>query len=134
MFKDGHHVINRKKEWSMRSDALTIRETPSLIPRIWRPDHNYIHKMTPEIPLLGYFALQKVVAEFYPTRDTLETIDNLMFAIETAHKHPKINPIERSLGDLAIMAIDIQRPYIEEALAQDDVTVIDFKPISQKIA
>ncbi len=112
--KDKHHIIHHGLEWSMRPQALAIRETPSLIPAMPRDYHEYIHATVPAIPLLGYHALNHTLSRFKPNDDTLETMDNLMSAIEHASRHPKAHAVERDLAQLAIHAIDLQRPLIED--------------------
>lgn len=115
--KHGHHIIHHKAEWSLRPEAKAIRETPSLIVPMERSLHNEIHSNVPAVPLLGYHALMRTSSNFEPIRgDSLKTIENLMAAIETSASHPKAHVIEKHLADLAIWAIDLQRPFIGEAV------------------
>ena len=112
MYKDGHHILHHKQVWSLRPQARQLRETPSLIPRIDRDTHEAIHASCPPIPLLGYQALSRTLSRFDPTQDTLQTMGRLQSAIEYSVRHPKAHPIEKELAQLAIMAIDLQKPYL----------------------
>lgn len=115
MWKDSHHLLHNKQEWSLRPDAKTLREHPSLIFPITRAEHNEIHKHYPAVPLLGYYALQRTLAMYEPGDTPVESIDNLMKSMEHAANHPKAHIIEKHLAELAIWAIDLQKPLIAEA-------------------
>lgn len=115
MYRDAHHILHNKQEWSLRPDAKTLREDPSLITSVTRAEHNEIHKNVPAVPLLGYHALQRTLAVYEPGGTNIESIDNLMKAIEHAADHPKAHIIEKHLAELAIWSIDLQRPFIAEA-------------------
>jgi len=124
MFKDGHHILHNRLEWSLRPESKRLRETPSLIPRLDRETHDEIHRTCPPVPLLGYYALMRVNKLFEPSRNTLESIDSLLDAIDEANHHPKAHPLERQLGDAAMWAIELQIPAIADAL--DTRTIIDL--------
>lgn len=114
--KKGHHIVHSRAEWSLRPEGKAIRGTPSLIVPMERSLHNEIHDNVPAIPMLGYHALARTLSRFEPTHDTLQTMENLMSAIEQSVDHPKAHIIEKHLADLAIWAIDLQRPFIGEAV------------------
>ena len=116
MFRDRHHILHNRQEWSLRDEALKLRETPSIVPRISREDHNTIHSNCPAVPLLGFNALQRVLKIWEPDVDTLKSVDGLMSAIEQAGRHEKAHPIETELAQLAVNAIDLQRPFLRQAL------------------
>lgn len=114
--RDGHHVLHYKQEWRLRPEAKKIREHESLIPTIDRSLHNEIHKECPPVPMLGYHALKRTGILWVPSRDTLESIDNLLFAIDRATQTPRTHRIERELGLLTIEAIELQKPFLKEGL------------------
>lgn len=113
---DVHHILFNRQEWTLRPDAESLREQTLLKPKMDREIHNELHRNCPPVPLLGYYALFRVHRDFEVGDDTFETIDNLLGAIELANKSPKSHSIERSLGELTIQAIDLQRPYIREGI------------------
>jgi hypothetical protein len=124
MMKSKHHILHNRQEWSLRPEAKRLRENPKLIATIDRETHTELHEQCPPVPLLGYYALMRVNSVFYPAYTTDQTLDNLCFAIEQANKAPKCHPIEKELGELAIEAIDLQRPYLESA--QENAAVVDL--------
>lgn len=115
MWRDSHHILHNKQEWSLRPDAKSLREHQSLIVPLHRSEHNEIHKHCPAVPLLGYHALQRTFAMYEPSHTPVESMDNLMKAIEHAANHPKAHIIEKHLAELAIWAVDLQKPFIAEA-------------------
>lgn len=123
-FYDEHHIVHNRQEWTLRPEAKVIRETKSLRPIIPRSLHNEIHAQCPPVPLLGYHALLQVRKHFEPTRDTLETVDNLCFAIEEASRHPRFHPLERDLAELTVEAIRLQIPQLETVLRVHDAVLV----------
>lgn len=113
---DLHHILNTRAHWLSSNEAKQLRNEKSLVPRIYRCIHNDLHAECPAVPLLGYHTLRRTLNEFYPQRETLPSIDNLLFAIDLAADHPKAHPIERQLASLAMQAIELQKPFIREGL------------------
>ena len=110
--RDRHHILHHRVEWSSRPQSMMLRESPALIPVIDRDVHNEIHRIAPAVPLLGYHALCRVASSFNPQSGTMESLDNLMLAIEEFTRHPKAHSVERGVGRLAIEALDIQRAIL----------------------
>lgn len=109
---DRHHILFDQRSWNASELGRSLRGTPALIPRVDREVHNEIHREVPFVPVLGYHALMAVRNNFEPSFDPLQSMDNLMFAIEDAGKHPRAHRIETEMCRLAIEAIELQRPYI----------------------
>lgn len=114
--RDKHHILHSRQEWRLRSESRQLREHPSLVPTIDRELHNEIHRECPPVPLLGYHALRSTLELWTPRRDTLQSIDNLLFAISETNRHPRAHPIERELGMLAMEAIELQKPFIRSGV------------------
>lgn len=125
--RDRHHLLNNRQEWRLRPEALKLREHPSLVPTIERRVHEDLHAHCPAVPLLGYHTLVRVNKLWYPQRNTLQSMDELVYAIDEATQHPQTHEIERGVAKLAIQAIELQRPFIEEGLVIPLATVIDLK-------
>ena len=112
MYRDSHHILNNRVEWTARPEAKKLRESQGLVPKIDRELHDEIHRNCPPVPLLGFYALKRTLREFQPHPDTLISMDNLMFAIEIAGGNPKAHNIEKELASLAVQAIDLQRAFL----------------------
>lgn len=57
----------------------------------------------------------------------MQTMDEVCYAIDKAAEHPSVHPIERGVAELAIQAVQIQKPFIEEGLViPNGATVIDL--------
>lgn len=116
MNEDVHHILFTRRHYDMYSEGSRLRETPSLKVTMPRELHNEIHRNTPSNGILGRYMLLGTVKNFEPSRDTLETVDNLCFAIQEAGKSPKMHSIDRQLGALTIEAVRLQLPYLREVL------------------
>ncbi len=115
-----HRTAFNRQEWTLRPQAEAIRESPGLKVRLARSDHDYLHTKVEPIPLLGYHALL-AVNRYYEDApgDTLQSMDNLLFAIDKANHEPKAKPIERSLDELAMEAFEHERDILREILEGD---------------
>ena len=111
-----HHVLHARRHWNSTEEAQYLRRIPQLIPPIEQEWHSELHKNCPAVPLLGYHTLKRVAADFLPQRMPLDSIADLLIAIDTASRHHKVHPIERELAGLAIEAIELQIPYIEQGI------------------
>ena len=122
-----HHIMHEAASHNSRAESRYLRNQPTLIPRIDRLAHNEIHDVCPAVPLLGSYALQSVVRTFEPGRDTFESVSNLLSSIELASRHPKSHRIETELAQLSIQAIEMQMPFIKDALGYSrQATYIDL--------
>ncbi len=111
---DRHHVLFNKREWESRPQYKQLRENPGLIVPIDRDVHNELHRTVTQVPILGYYAVMAVQKEFYRGRTHLETIDNLLFALESVEDHPRLSDLDKSLANIALQAVDLQKPFIVE--------------------
>ena len=124
---DRHHILHERVEWTARQQAADLRERPELVPRIDRSVHEELHRIAPAVPLLGYYALCRVNKLYEPVPgDTIASMDNLLFAIEDAGKHPKAHRVERAIAGLAIEALEIQRAVLRGNVDIGRSTVIDL--------
>ena len=112
--RDKHHILHNRLEWELRPEARRLRQTRTLVPDIDRTVHNQIHAVCPPVPPLGYYALRVIENHFEEGNSTLQSMDNLMKAIEIGANHPRAHDLEKHMADLAIWAIDLQRPWIAE--------------------
>ena len=112
MYNDRHHLIYDRVSWTSRPEARQLRENKGLIVSIPRIEHEQNHRQTTAVPLLGYYALRRTLNIFERGDTAIETVENLMTAIETTSRHPKAHEIERDLSQLAIRAIELQRDFL----------------------
>jgi hypothetical protein len=112
-----HHIIFTRETQSSQKATKTLRASRWLIPYIEHDPHKELHRAVATVPVLDHFMAERVLANFSPVRnDYLATMDELMFCIEDAMQHPRVKVIERGIGELAIAAIDLQKPFIKEGL------------------
>lgn len=113
---DKHHVLYNAREWESRPQYKELRQNPGLIIPIDRDVHNELHRNVAHVPVLGYYGILAVNKEFYRGRTPLDNVENLMFAIETIQKNDRMTEIDKGLAELALMAVDLQRPYIVDGI------------------
>lgn len=111
---DRHHILHQRNHWNSTPEGKLLRTTHSLIPKIDRDWHEAIHRDLPPVPMLGSYALRRVVTGFEPTGDTLRDIDGLARSMDRATKNS--HKLERELAGLAIENITAQRPYIIDGI------------------
>lgn len=116
-----HHILNPRQEWSLRPEGRRLRNNHLLIPELDVDVHKELHENCPTVPLLGLYALRAINCEPWEGKDTLTSVDNLLVVIHEMLKRPRFHPVDRELGELAIHAIDLQKPYIKEGLRSEQV-------------
>lgn len=115
-----HHILETRKDWESNSQASKLRHTHELIPRIDQDAHDSLTLNCPIVPLLGYKALDIVVADFKPGVGTLDSIDKLLISINKVTQTKSIHKIERELAELAMQSIELQIPFIKGNIIPDE--------------
>ena len=123
---DLDHLFWTEAQWASQTLANAIRSHRTTKARLDRDTHEAKHRETPPVPLLGYYALNKINQVYIPGRTPLETIDNVMLAIEAAEQMAKAHPFERELAGIALRTVDLARPYWALSPDQPHPTVIDL--------
>ena len=116
---DRHHILHTRVDWEARKESGLLRRMNSLIVPIDRLSHNEIHKECPSVPVLGHYAVLRTLRDYLPGNDAMESIDNLLFSMEDAIDHPRMHPLERTLGELTMQAIELQRPFIQDGMLRN---------------
>ena len=116
---DKHHVLFNKREWESRPQYKELRQNSGLIVPIDRDVHNELHRSVTQVPVLGYYGIMAVQKEFYRGRTHLDTVDNLLFALESVEGHPRLSDLDKALASIALQAVEIQRPFIVEGLIEN---------------
>ena len=112
-----HHVSFDRLSHTARKESAFIRS--SIVPLMYDEPHVELHKHSPVVPVLAYYALSKVVRLFEPHGTTMERIESLQHSIDEVIKNPRMHPVERGIGDLAIWALDVQKPFIIDGEVRD---------------
>jgi len=123
---DKHHLLFTEQHWSSNKTAQALRTQQSLIIRLSREVHEENHRQNPAVPLLGYYTLSRTLSMYEPEKTPLASAESLMTAIEIAANHPRAHDIEKNLAELAIWAIDLQRPFIKNSPDEPRANVIDL--------
>ena len=112
-----HHVLFNRNTWRGSQTSKEIRENYWLKVPLDSLAHTALHKAVSVVPLPDRHTIQRVSFSFAPVEgDYIATMHSLIDNIGRASLHPKTQPLERDLAGLAIRAIEMQIPFIEEGL------------------
>ncbi|UOF78002.1 hypothetical protein [Caudoviricetes sp.] len=123
MGKRGHHVLFEARNWTAHKPNKELREKPGLIIPIDWEAHEALHREVGTVATPSHRFGQAVLALYKDNPDNhFRSLDNLMFAVNEASRHPRIRPIEYQLGQLIIASVEAQVPFIREGiLPQEDM-------------
>lgn len=114
-----HHVLFYKAQHRAMEDTKVLCENKWLKPRIDTDVHTILHNEVVMVPVPDMHMAQRVRRDFEPVPgDYLASIDAYCFAIQEAQRCAKAGELERRIGDLVIMAVQMQKPFINEGLIE----------------
>lgn len=107
---DNHHILFQRKQWQRDHYGGLLRSSSGLIVPMDKMIHRELHRdrtLWDGVPLLGHSALAQVRNIYEPQQSSNYTrnIERLLSAINKSNDPAK---------DLAINAIEMQLPYIED--------------------
>lgn len=112
-----HHLLHSRVSYESSRTTKALREQESLIFRMPIDAHDELHAQTPPVALIGHYAALGVLGRYNPTFNPTRDIDNLCLAIDKSTRGPQFHQLERDLAGLAIEGVQLQKPYILEALS-----------------
>lgn len=115
-----HHLF-----WTAKNHHDWMRAEPDFQPQMYIPAHNALHSdlQAMSVPEICKPILQAVRANFTPTRDTFDSLDQILLLIDHASEMPQVHPIDRQLAQMAIHALEIQKPYLKGNIAPNRAIV-----------
>lgn len=81
-------------------------------PQTYKPAHKELHDNCPPVPEITRPTLRVVRAEFEPTDDTLESLDNLLCLFRRLETDYRIDPADKIILPLVEHALEMQIPYL----------------------
>ena len=114
-----HHLLFNRFAYESNTDLRAMREDRRLIVPLDHDTHKELHERVSHVPPVSYHIARRALInfkEYNPADNPIHDIDNLQFSIQEAIRHPRADLIEREVGELAIYALDIQKPFIQEDL------------------
>jgi hypothetical protein len=114
----GHHVLNYRAQWDAMPATKMLRAQPGLLVPGWRRPHDELHRAVEYVPPLSMYIAQSALNGYidYP-EDHLRSMDSFMLATEQATKHRRATPMEVAVANLAIQAVDLQKPFVRAIIA-----------------
>lgn len=111
-----HHMLYTRATWESQSSTKMLRNNPWLIVPLEEQGHRELQRDIPVVPVLGHNTAQWVQRNYEPIKGNhLASLVELIGVINEAGKHPRATPIEKSLGEVCIDALELQIPYIQDS-------------------
>lgn len=117
MKKERHHILYNRHAWTANKDLEALREDKRLIVPLDHDAHSELHRRVSHVPPISYHMARRVLRNFteYGDDTYLHNLESLQFSIEEAMKHPRADRIERGVGALAVHALDMQKPFVDDS-------------------
>jgi hypothetical protein len=122
-FFDRHHLLYYDKQWSALPETSRLRSEPRNNVLMQRFGHTILHREVCFVPVLSPHMAKSVLNELraYPDNENpLINLDNLQSSINYAKTYPRTTEIEKRVAELAIYALDLQKPFIKDYWASED--------------
>lgn len=121
MRTNNHHILHHAKQHEATPDNHWLRTKALGMMALLDVDtHDELHANCPGVPPLDVWTAQRARRLYEPSRNPLVAMVNYMRAVEEAAKHPRTHEVEKSLSELAVWAVDLQRPYIRKGLITNE--------------
>lgn len=111
-----HHILHERAAWTANKDNLKLRNSLGLVATMDIYAHRELHRQCPSVPPLSTYLASLARMGYMPHPDPMRAMDNFMFAVQEASKHPRTHRIDRSLAQLTIGAVELQRPFVRDGL------------------
>lgn len=111
-----HHILFDKRSYEATNDLLELRRDPRLIVPLDHDTHRELHQSVSHVPPLSRYIARSALYNFLQfdyTDDGVEAIDQLQLSIDRALKHPRADVIEKSVGNAALLSLELQKPFID---------------------
>ena len=121
-----HHVLFHNKAWNSNPDAARLRNNHGILIPMYVGPHDELHNVVHYVPLLDSYHAYEVDKQFDRSiqSDPLGNIQRLLEAMRyvlDTDQYVRNNDISRGVGELAILAVQIQIPFIEDGLYRNAI-------------
>ena len=114
-----HHFMFPASLHEAQSASRELRQMSRSTGYLDHDSHVELHQSISGVPVLSHYvalgALKHVRDSFIPD-NPVERIEDLQRAIEVSMRQPRADRIEREIAELAVYALDIQKPFFDDAL------------------
>ncbi len=110
-----HHSVFPRTVHNAQLHSRRIRADERLIFPIDVETHRYLHRNLAVVPILSQHVGMRafrLFADYGDAGDPMTNIENWQRSIQESIRNPRADIIEREVGELAIHAFDVQKPFI----------------------
>lgn len=125
--KSKHHLLYYRTHWESHPTLLQLRSKEQLLVPLDPDAHDEVHRAVSHVPAISANMAAKTLKSFNGYRrtdDPIRAAENFQRAVENAMKDRRMDNIERLVGELAIYAIDLQKPFLQHPSSAE---IIDLK-------
>lgn len=116
-----HHTLFNRAAWESHEATKSLRNNRWLIPPLECQVERQIHADIAVVPLLDPVTAIHVRQDFQPVEGNfVASMYSYIRSVENAIRHPKSSALQKTLGALSAQAVELQIPYVEEGLIEDD--------------
>lgn len=116
MKRQQHHILFNRRSWEATDTLKELRQDKRLITPLDPDTHRELHQAVSHVPPLSYHIARRALytlSQFDYTDNPIEAADQLQLSIDEAMRHPRADTIERGVGELALLALELQKPFFE---------------------
>ena len=112
-----HHLLFPKRLWRAQKPTRELSGQFWLKVPLYDDAHAELHANVSSVPVPDWNIGEIILRQIEPVvGDYFKSVDNLLQTIDRVSQNHRSDPVQRNLGQLMIMAIDLQRPYVVDGL------------------
>jgi len=113
-----HHVLYPSRIWGTFESSRRLRQTPELIVPMFKTAHTHLHDVLEQVPLPDTYMLDYISKNYEPVKDNpIKSIFALQNILHEATYEMRTSEIGRLVGEVAIRALNMQVPIIQQGIA-----------------
>ena len=112
-----HHTAYYRRAWDSMEHLRRIRADSRLQVPLELDAHAELHKnidMIPPLPISLGLRAYSLFRDYGDAHDPVENVQNFMRSIEAAGREPRERELNRSIGENAVWAFEMQIPWIQQ--------------------
>ena len=111
-----HHLLFEGTLWNARKETKALRCMGGSIVRLAAEPHRELHRAVSSVLVPNIYMARHMLANYSPQGDVFRNIDELSRVAESATNHYRATEIDKQLGGLIVMSLQLQKPFIREGI------------------
>lgn len=114
-----HHLLWPKKLHEIQAPNRELRQLNTSMGYLDHDSHTALHQAISGVPVFSYqiaLGALKHLDTLNYTENPIERLEQLQTSLEVSMLQPRADRIERELSELAIYALELQKPFFDKSL------------------